>query len=266
MQTIGRVGALDPEARPGALGLALAAAGAVLVAAGLGWWLAVEWSFWNGPVIVAGAAVATLPFRAARRRAQARRTEAVLTAWGAERGLVYQAEAGNPRTTPLLRRKGLLGPVLVGPVGGDPHGALGHYTYTVGSGKDRQTVKLSLAMARFEGRDGLRVLIRDGEQVGLEGLFDDWGAFETQSAEVDDRFQVEVRDGHDPVQVTELLDPVVLAALLASEAHPVVEIDEGTLLVHVGGHIGLDPGAEDLALFDLLREQADLWGGRVAGI
>lgn len=266
MQTIGRVGPLDPEARPGALGLALAAAGAALLAAGVGWWLVVEWSFWNGPAVLAGAAAIALPFRSARRRAQARRTEAVLTAWGAERGLVYQAEAGNPRTTPLLRRKGLLGPVLVGPVGGDPHGALGHYTYIVSSGKDQHAVNLSVAMARFTGREGLRVVIRDGHQVGLEGLFDDWGALETQSAEVDDRFQVEVRDGHDPVQVAELLDPVALTALLASDAHPVVEIDEGTLLVYVGGHIGLDPGAEDLAWFDLLREQADRWGARIAGI
>lgn len=266
METIGHVGASDPAARPGPGGLAVAALGAGLVLLALGWWLLAAWAFWTGPALLVGAAVAVGPFRWARRNAQDRHTRRVLTAWGGERGLSFAPGAGNPSTTPLLRRKGGLGPALVGSVGGDPHGVLAHYTYSVGSGKNRYDVKMSVAMARFAGREGLRVAVRDDAQDALGGVFDDWSAFETQSAEVDDRFEIEVREGHDPVQVTELLDPVVLASLLEADLHPLVEVDQGTLVVAIGGHVGLDPGVEDLAWFDFLRARADQWGARIAGI
>jgi hypothetical protein len=266
METIGQVSVSDPEARPGPRGIVVAGAGAGLILSALVWWLMADWAFWSGPALLGGAALLVGPFQWARRNAQRRRNRDVLTAWGGPRGLAYAPGAGNPSTTPLLKRKGGLGPALVGSVGGDPQGVLAHYTYTVGSGKNQHTVKLSVAMARFEGRDGLRVVVRDGWQVGFEGLFDDWSAFETQSAEVDDRFEIEVREGHDPVQVTELLDPVVLASLLAGEQHPLVEVDAGTLVVAIGGHVGIDPGVEDLAWFEFLRARADQWGARIAGI
>lgn len=266
METIGQVGVSDPEARPGPWGVVAAGAGVGLVLSALAWWLVAEWAFWSGPALMAGAAAAIGPFQWARRNAQNRRNQRVLTAWGGPRGLAYAPGVDNPSTTPLLRRKGALRPALVGPVGGDPHGVLAHYTYSVSSGKNRYDVKLSLALARFAGRDGLRVVVRDGEQFGFEGLFDDWAAFETQSAEVDGRFEIEVREGHDPVQVTELLDPVVLASLLEADLHPLVEVDQGTLVVAIGGHVGLDPGVEDLAWFEFLRARADQWGARIAGI
>ena len=266
METIGQVGVSDPEARPGPWGVVVAGAGAGLLLSALVWWLMADWAVWSGPALLGGAALAVGPFKWARRNAQARRNREVLTAWGAPRGLAYAPGVDNPSTTPLLRRKGGLGPALVGSLGGDPQGVLAHYTYAVGSGKNRYEVKLSLAIARFAGREGLRVAVRDDAHDALGGVFDDWSAFETQSAEVDDRFEIEVREGHDPVQVTELLDPVVLTSLLEADLHPLVEIDQGTLVVAIGGHVGLDPGVEDLAWFEFLRARADQWGERIAGI
>lgn len=266
MQTIGTVGLFDRDARPGALGLLISLAGVLLVAGALAWWALAGWTFGTGPALMVGAAVAIVPFQQARRHAQARRNERVLTAWGAERGLVFQASAGNPAATPTLKQKGLLAPVLVGPIGGDPNGFLAHYTYMRSSGKHRYAVNMTLAVVRFTGRDGLRVRISTETWADPGGLFDDWKGFDTASAEVDERFRIEVREGHDPLQVLELLDPVALTGLLDTDPQPAVEIDEGVLVVAIGGHVGISPGVEDLAWFEVLRAQADAWGARIAGV
>lgn len=266
MQTIGTVSVLSRESRPGPVGLLICLAGALLGAGALAWWAASGWSFATGPMLMVGALLVVLPIRSTRRQAQARRTERVLTAWGAERGLVFQASTENPSATPTLKERGLLTPVLVGAIGGDPHGFLAHYTYIEGSGKNQHAVNQSLAVARFDGREGLRVHIRSADWLNPGGLFDDWKGLNTPSSEINDRFAIEVREGHDPVQVLELLDPVALTALLDTEVQPVVEIDEGHLVIVIGGHVGITPGVEDLAWFELLRTQADAWGARIAGI
>ena len=266
MQTIGAVGVLDRDARPGPLGLVVGLVGVLLVAGALGWWASAGWAFGTGPLLMVGAVLAVGPFQRAHRHAQARRTERVLTAWGAERGLVFQASADNPRSTPTLKEKGLLAPVLVGAIGGDPNGFLAHYTYVRSNGKNQYTVRMSLAVVRFADRDGLRVRISTATWADPGGLFDDWKGLDTASAEVDERFRIEVREGHDPVQVLELLDPVALTGLLDTDPQPALEIDEGVLVVVIGGHVGITPGVEDLAWFEVLRAQADLWGARIAGV
>ena len=253
-------------ARPGVRGAIVSVVGAVMLVTGIVGAFTLEWAFWMGPSMLVGAGLAYAPWHMARGRAQARRTERVLTAWGAERGLVYQRTTGNPRTTPALKKGGGITHVLVGEIGGDPQGFLAHYTYHEGSGKNRVAVQLSLAVARFEGREGLRVRICPQEWRGSGGIFDDWKDFASSSVEVDERYAIEAREGHDPVQVLELLDPVTMASLLDTAIQPVVEIDEGTLLIMVGGHVGISPGVDDLAWFDLLRAQADTWGARIAGI
>jgi hypothetical protein len=68
------------------------------------------------------------------------------------------------------------------------------------------------------------------------------------------------------VQLLELLDPVTLAMLIDQEAPPLIEIDNGTLLVAIGGRVGIDAAVADVAWFDVLREHADAWGTRIHAI
>jgi UDP-N-acetylmuramate--alanine ligase len=82
----------------------------------------------------------------------------------------------------------------------------------------------------------------------------------------DAAYIVETRDETDEVQLLELLDPVTLAMLIDQEAPPLIEIDNGTLLVAIGGRVGVDAVVADVAWFDVLREHADAWGRRIHGI
>lgn len=266
--TIGKPGLFNRSALPGARGMALVVLGALVVAAALAVWLLGGWQFWCGPALLVGAALIALPIQRARRHALDRTIAAVLEPWGQERGLIFQPTTHNSRTTPTLDRGGQLSAVLVGAIGGDLHGFLAHYTYTVQSGKNSYTIRMSVAVARFAGREGLRLRIGAKHPLGGDsfGVFDQWHGFETGSAEVDDRYIVEAGDGHDPLQLRELLDPTVLVGLIDDETPMLVEIDHGTLLVAVGGRIGIDDGVEDLAWFDRLREEADRWGARIGGI
>jgi hypothetical protein len=117
------------------------------------------------------------------------------------RGASYGA--GNPETTPTLDKGGALSAAMVGPIGGDPNGFLAHYVYTVRSGKNSYDVWMSVAVVRFEGREGLR--LRLGPSQPLWGdtyaVFDDWHGFDTGSAEVDAAYIVETRDETDEVQL-----------------------------------------------------------------
>ena len=269
METIGKPGFLARDARPGRLGVVAIAIGLVVALAGFADWLTGGWHAWNGVAILAGLFLVGIPLQFAMRDALERRIASVLEPWAASRGLLYQGEAGNPRTTPTLDRNGLLHPALVGPIGGDPHGFLAHYMYMIHSGSTSYQAWMSVAVVRFEGREGLRLrLCRSVDSIWGDsfGVFDDWHGFATGSAEVDDQYTIETRDGNDPVQLRELLDPVALTSLIDEELTPLIEIDDGTLLVAFGGRIGIDPGVEDLAWFDRLRDEADRWGQRIQGI
>lgn len=266
METIGLVRAGDPEARPGRRGLIVVGTGIAMVAlAPLAWWLA-GWPFWLAPLFPIGLILIIAPIQTARRCAQQRRNRAVLTAWGEPRGLAYKARVPKLATTPLLMRRGVIAPALIGSIGGDPQGILAHYTFWVPSGESQRAVKVSLALAGFAGLDGLRIVIRDGDPLKMGGAFDDWSSFDTESAAVNERFEIEVREGHDPAQITELLDPMTLVSLLEGDRDLMIEIDQGTLVVAIRGHVGIDPGVEDLNWFDVLRARADEWGARIAGI
>jgi hypothetical protein len=54
--------------------------------------------------------------------------------------------------------------------------------------------------------------------------------------------------------------------LIDQEAPPLIEIDNGTLLVAIGGRVGIDAAVADVAWFDVLREHADAWGTRIHAI
>ena len=268
MTTIGNPGLLDRDARPGTLGVVAIVVGVAIGAAALADWLLRGWAFIDGPALLLAFALIAVPLQQARRRALDRRIAHVLTPWAAERSLVFQPSANNPRTTPTLDKKGVLRAVMVGHVGGDPNGFLAHYSYKVQSGKHSYTVWLSVAVARFEGRSGLR--LRIGPTTPLAGsgygMFDDWHGFDTGSAEIDEEYIVETKKESDPVQVLELLDPVVLVGLIDAPLVPLIEIDNGTLFVAYGGRFGIDGGVEDLSWFERLRDEADSWGGRIHAI
>jgi hypothetical protein len=267
VETIGRPRQLDRAALPGRLGAPVSLVGLVILVAAAAWWWGRGWDPLVGLVLFAGGALLATPFGIARRRAQRLRIERVLAAWGRERGLLLVDRHGNPGGTPLLSSRGLLGPVLLGPVGGDPHGLLGHYAFTVRSGTTTYQAPYTVAIARFEGREGLCVRIHESIlQSGPAAVLDDWAPFPTASAEIHERFAIEVRDGHDPVLVAELLDPVALRDLLEEEVAVAVEIDNGVLVLSVGGHVGVTEGVEDLAWLDVLRERADRWGERIARV
>lgn len=268
MTTIGTPAFLARDARPGAAGVVAIVVGLMVGAAALADWLLRGWEFVDGPALLLALLLVAVPLQQARRRALDRRIAAVLKPWAAERGLVFQFSANNPRTTPTLDKGGVLRAVMVGHVGGDANGYLAHYTYTVSTGKNSYAVWLTVAIARFEGREGLR--LRLGSKAPLAGngfgVFDDWHGFDTGSAEVDELYTVETKEGSDPVQVLELLDPLTLSGLIDASQPPLIEIDNGTLLVAYGGRVGIDRGVDDLVWFDRLREQAAIWGARIHGI
>ena len=268
MTTIGTPAFLARDARPGTAGVVAIVVGLVVGAAVLAHWLLRGWGFVDGPALLLALVLIAVPLQRAHRRALERRIAAVLEPWAQERGLLFQGGAGNPETTPTLDKGGALSAAMVGSIGGDPNGFLAHYVYTVRSGKDSYDVWMSVAVVRFEGREGLR--LRLGPSQPLWGdtyaVFDDWHGFDTGSAEVDAAYIVEIRDETDEVQLLELLDPVTLAMLIDQEEPPLIEIDNGTLLVAIGGRVGIDAAVADIAWFDVLREHADAWGARIHGI
>jgi len=265
METIGRPRVFDRTSRPGWVGRIVIVIGIVVIATtlldivrfgqgGLDLWLLV------------GASMAILvTFAIAYERAVHQRVRRVLTPWGEARGLHFVGAVDNPRTTPLLRKKGKLSAAMTGPIGGDPEGLLAHYAYTVQHGKNSTTYWFSVALARFSGREGLRVRVFP-TSARLAEWFDGWSVFDTKSLEIDERFKVEVAAGHDPLQVTELLDPVTLLRLLEEPVPPIVEIADGMLVIAMRGRVGIDAGVADLELFDHLRAHADAWRARIDGV
>lgn len=262
MNTIGRPRPFDRSSRPGWVGRIVIVVGVVVIATTL---LDMV-RFGQGDLdiwLLTGAGIVILvTFGLAFERAVHQRIRRVLTPWAEERGLVFVGSVDNPRTTPLLRKKGKLTAAMTGPVGGDPEGLLAHYSYTVQHGKTSTTYWFSVALARFDGREGLRVRVFP-TSARLAEWFDGWSLFDTKSLEIDERFKVEAAAGHDPLQVTELLDPVTLLQLLEEPVPPIVEIDDGTLMVAMRGRVGVDAGVADLELFDHLRTHADAWRARI---
>lgn len=268
METIGTPGLLARGARPGIVGCVMIVVGLIVGAAALADWGLREWHDWSGPAILLAIFLVSAPINRAKKSALDRRIRQVLEPWAEERGLVFQGGAGNPRTTPTLDKGGMLSAVMVGPIGGDPNGFLAHYTYTVRSGKNSYQVWMSVAVVRFEGREGLRLRLGPKQPLwgGTYGIFDDWHQFETESMEVNAAYIIETRDETDEVQLLELLDPVTLTTMLDEQAPPLIEIDNGTLLVAYAGRFGIDSGVEDLTWFNDLRAHAEAWGVRIQGI
>lgn len=265
METIGKPGLLDRSARPGWIGRLVAVGGVIVVATTLIDIVRFGWADLDGWLLGLGAALIIGSFAFAYERAVRHRIQRVLTPWAEQRGLMFIGTVDNPRTTPLLRKRGKITAAMRGPIGGDPEGLLAHYSYTVSHGKSSTTYWFSLVLARFDGREGLRVRVFP-TSARLAEWFDGWDLFDTTSLEIDERFKVEVDDGHDPLQVTELLDPATLLHLLEEPVPPIVEISEGTLVIAMRGRIGIDAAVADLALFDHLRARADEWRARVDGV
>jgi len=232
-------------------GLALVAITAVLA---VGWQPFSALGLIIGTLLVIGFALRAF------RRARLCRLERALEAWGRPRGFLFVERHGNPSATPLLRRTGLLGPALIGPVGGDPHGLLAHCRTTLVDGRDdRDGDPFSVAIARLSRIDGLGLRIGVHQQWTANAL-DDWHRLPTESLEIDERFVIEVRAGQDQVRVRSLLEPGVLAAMLEDDAAIGVEIEDGWLVVWQRGNV--DP-SEGVARFERLLAQAARWERRL---
>lgn len=262
MTTIGKPRLRDGVSQSGLVPRILMIGGVIVLATTIldlvrfGWGDLDAWLLALGGMLILG------PLAYGYERAVRNRIRRVLTPWAEERGLVFVGSIDNPRTTPLLRKKGKLTAAMRGPVGGDPEGLLAHYSYTVSHGKSSTTYWFSIALARFEGRQGLQVRVFP-TSARLAEWFDGWDLFDTTSLEIDERFKVEVADDHDPLQVTELLDPLTLLHLLEEPVPPIVEIADATMVIAMRGRIGIDSAVADLALLDHLRDRADEWRARI---
>jgi hypothetical protein len=249
-------------ALPGRAGVALLALGAGLVAAA---GIAVAASGWQ-PVsalaLIAGALLMIGVGARSWRRARVRRLERLLAAWGRDRGLLLLAAHGNPGSTALLRSVGRLGPVLIGPLADDPHGLVGHCATLADGREDPHGAPFTVAVLRVPAVPGLAIRIGAHAPV-LAAVVDDWRPLATESAAVDARRVIEVRDGHDPLAVRALLRPAVLEALLADDPGVGVEIEEGWLVAWLPGHVGArgaPPVADGL---ERLLAGAGTWAERV---
>lgn len=251
--------------RPGWIGRLVAIVGVIVIATTLLDVVRFGWGDLDAWLLALGLGLIIGPFAWAYERGVRDRIRRVLTDWGAERGLAFVGSVDNPRTTPLLRKKGKITAAMRGMVGGDPEGLLAHYSYTVSEGKNSTTYWFSLALARFPERPGLRLRVFP-TSARLAEWFDRWDLFDTTSLEIDERFKVEVADEHDPLLITELLDPATLLHLLEEPVPPIVEIDRDTLLIAMRGRVGIDRSVPDLTLLDHLRTHADAWRARIDGV
>lgn len=229
--------------RPGWIGRLIAILGVIVIATTLLDVARFGWGERDAWLLALGAGLVVVPFARAYERGVRDRIRRTLTDWGAERGLIFVGSVDNPRSTPLLRKKGRITAAMRGMVGGDPEGLLAHYSYTVSNGKSSTTYWFSLALARFPERPGLRLRVFP-TSARLAEWFDGWDLFDTTSLEIDERFKVEVADQHDPLLITELLDPSTLLHLLEEPVPPIVEIDGDTLVIAMRGRIGIDSSVD----------------------
>lgn len=245
--------------RPGVVAIAGGAALAVPAAVGvavLGWQPASALALIAAALLVIGGGLRL------RRRARERRLARALGAWGRERGLMLVEEHGNPGSTALLRRVGRLGPALLGPLGGDPGALIGLCRTRADGRDDPHGAPFTVAVLRVAAIPGLAVRL-GAHEPALAAAVDDWRPLATESAEVDERWTIEVRDGHDPVRVRDLLAPDVIAALAAEDPDVGIEIEAGSLVVWLRGHVGVRGGPPVADGLERLRAAAERWGGRV---
>jgi hypothetical protein len=266
VESIGQPGLLDPEARPGPGGLASMAIG-VLLAVGAVVLVATGGDLlWIVLALVAAPLLIAVPVATARERARRLRLARLLPGWASAHGLVFRGRVPAVPATPLLRlpQSELTG-AMEGPIADDPVALLAHHSWVGRQGRAQVAFWSSIAVVRLDDADGVR--LRVGLQLprwGGGAWLDGWTTAAGSGLGTDVAWQVELGEGHDPVRTAALLDALRGSGLLADEQPPLVEIDDGVLVVAYSGRVGVDAGMEDLVWFERLRDRAETWARAVA--
>ncbi len=187
--------------------------------------------------------------------ATARGIRLALEAWGADRGLAVVDPAPLPEHMRWIgATDGSMGPGLAGPIaGGD--GGVGHYTYTTGSGKDREDHPYTLAWTEIAVRDGASVSLGPREFglfKGLVGALSAWREVELESVDFEQRFALWVSDGTDDLAVRRFFTPATIARCLDDPPAGRLEIGCGVLCVSLQRHL-LEPADLSGAAAELER-------------
>jgi hypothetical protein len=188
-------------------------------------------------------------------RAAAEAVRRALGAWGEPRGLAVVSQAAKPRRMKWIdATRGKMGPGLTGPLAGAV-GGLGHYTYTTGSGKDREEHPYTLAWTQVGVADATAVSLGPREMGGLfdgiMGAFSSWHELELESVEFERRFSLWVADRSDATAVRRFFTPAVIVRCLEQPPAGRLEIGAGVLCLSVERHLvepdDLDGVAAELA-------------------
>jgi hypothetical protein len=175
-------------------------------------------------------------------RVRRRAIELALREWGEPRGFAYEAKPELAARTRWLRQTdGKVGAGLTGPVAGGS-GGICHYTYTTGSGKDRDEHPYTLAFAGFAPIPGLPSLsfgARGGGSMfdGIVGFVSSDREVELESVEFEERFSIWVADETDDLAVRRLFTPAVMTRFLDAPPTSRLELAGPMLLIARDRHL-----------------------------
>ena len=183
-----------------------------------------------------------------------------LAAWGEPRHLTPADPAPKPAGMKWVdAMRGKMGPGLTGTLaGGD--GGLGHFTYTTGSGKDREEHPFTLAWSRVGAGDLVTAVSLGPREMGglfdgIVGAFSSWHELELESVEFDHRFSLWVADRSDDLAVRRFFTPSVIVQCLERPPAGRLEIAAGILCLSVARHL-VEPDDLDAVAAELTR-----WAG-----
>ena len=190
-------------------------------------------------------------------------TEAIrraLQAWGSGRGLTLADPAPKPAGMKWVdATRGKMGPGLTGILAG-ADGGVGHYTYTTGSGKNREEHPCTLAWSRVGAGDLVTAVSLGPREMGglfdgIVGAFSSWHELELESVEFDHRFSLWVADRSDDLAVRRFFTPSVIVQCLERPPAGRLEIAAGILCLSVARHL-VEPDDLDAVAAELTR-----WAG-----
>ncbi len=189
--------------------------------------------------------------------ATARAIRLALEAWGGNRGLAVVDPAPLPGHMRWIdTTDGKMGPGLAGAFAG-ADGGVGHYTYTTGSGKDREDHPYTLAWTQIGVRDAAAVSLGprefgSGLFNGIVGALSAWREVELESVDFEKRFALWVSDETDELEVRRFFTPAMIARCLDNPPIGRLEIGDGLLCLSLEKHL-LEPAALDRAAAELER-------------
>ena len=184
-----------------------------------------------------------------------------LAAWGTPRGLTPANPAPKPAGMKWVDgTRGRMGPGLTGSLAG-AEGGLGHFTYTTGSGKDREEHPFTLCWTRVGDGDLVTAVSLGPRELGgmfdrIVGALSSWHELELESVEFDQRFSLWVADRSDDVTVRRFFTPLVIARCIDEPPLGRLEIAAGVLCLSLATHLvepdDLDDAAAELERWALL--------------